>query len=164
MVKRKRKRKASAFAMRVGRNRRSGMSFKAAVRAAKGGSTTRSRRKVSRKRKVNIVRVRSVSMARRKRRSSRRSSRSIIPGFGKVGSIVKNVGLAFAIGLGVSTAANAVADNFNIPQARQFGNVAAAFGAATAAPGIAGLGAAAAFLLSGTGGGGAAPSGTGAFV
>jgi len=78
--KRKTKRKASAFALRVGKFRRSGHSFKTSVRLAKGGTSTPRRRK----RKAFKVRTRSVSMVRRRRSSRRRSSSFGIPSTNKL--------------------------------------------------------------------------------
>ncbi len=94
--KRKTKRKASAFAIRVGKFRRQGLSFKASVRAAKGGRAS-PRRKTARKRNINKLRTRSTSMA-RKRRSSRRSSGLGIPNQSKLIKIFMFVAGATLLG------------------------------------------------------------------
>ena len=89
--KRKTKRKASAFALRVGKFRLQGHSFKASVRLAKSGGTS-PRRKTARKRNINKLRTRSPTVA-RKRRSKRRSSGLAIPSTNKLLKI-----LAFTAG------------------------------------------------------------------
>jgi len=81
--KRKTKRKASAFALRVGKFRKQGKTFKQAVRLAKSGSATVRRRKRSVSRKVNKVRARTVSMVKR-RRSKGRSKGLGIPNVNKL--------------------------------------------------------------------------------
>ena len=63
----KKKRKASAFALRVGANRRKGMSFKAAVQAAKRGNNPKPLNRTNPNK----------SMARKRRSAPRRAFRSI---------------------------------------------------------------------------------------
>lgn len=162
MAKRKTKKKPSAFNKRVGSLIKGGKTFRQAVKlASKGGSTRKTARISTKKRKVFKVRVRSSTMAKKRKRS--RSS----GGFGTKGiaGMLKNAGLAFAIGSGTKALLDTAAVQFNVPQIAQVSSIAGAFTAFSSAKGIPGIAAAAPFLLSlrpiNNGGGG---SGMGEFV
>lgn len=120
------------------------------------------------KRKAYKVRVHSSTMAKRKRKTTRRRSNLGSLGLGKIGGLLKNAGLAFAIGAGTMQLANMAGTQLNIPQLRQYAPILGAITSFTSVSGIPGIIAGGSFLLSsglfGGGTGQGQAQGTGAFV
>jgi len=152
MVKRKAKRKPSAFNKAVGAARRQGKTFKQAVRIAKkktssrARTATRSTRRVFKKKRTRIV-----TMVRRraKIKTRRRSSGGFgIKGLGGLPTMLKNAGFAFAIGAGASAVIANVGRQFNQPLLVNNANLVGAFTAFNAASGIPAIAAAFPFIQS----------------
>ncbi len=126
---------------------------------ARVGAVRLGKRKVFKKRRVTL------SMARRKRRTVKRRASGLR--LGGLPNLLKNAGLAFAIGVGASTLIAQAGQQFNVPQLSKVAPLAGAFAAVTSTAGIGGIAAGASLLIGSGIIGGAAPSngaGVGAFV